>query len=104
MPLRWSPRLSGMDWSWAVDKQKAAAAIRALLEKRIARLLHCEPADLPHMKIGSMAHFLFLLIGEAQTMPGFDTAMGTLIQVLGFDLTWDIEPKAEETEPKVVIN
>ena len=45
---------------------------------------------------------LFLLIGEAQTMPGFDSAMGALLQVLGFELTWDVEPK-EETEPKVVV-
>jgi len=37
------------------DKQKAAAAIRALLERRIGRLLGCEPSELPHMKIGSMA-------------------------------------------------
>jgi hypothetical protein len=91
-----------MDWSSPVDKQKAATSIRALLERRIARLLYCEPAELPRMKIGSMAHFLFLLAGDAQTMPGFDTAMGTLIQVLGFDLTWDIEPK-EEPEPKIVV-
>ena len=87
-----------------MDKQKAAAAIRALLERRIARLLGCEPADLPRMKIGSMAHFLFLLAGDAQTMPGFDTAMGTLIQVLGFNLTWDVEPKAEETPTPQVVN
>jgi len=93
-----------MGWSWPVDKEKAAAAIRALLERRIARLLGCEPADLPRMKIGSMAHFLFLLAGDSQAMPGFDTSMGALLQVLGFDLTWDVEPK-EETEtptPEVV--
>jgi hypothetical protein len=93
-----------MGWSWPVDKQKASARIRALLEQRICRLLGCEPCELPHMKIGSMAHFLFLLAGDAQTMPGFDTAMGALLQVLGFNLTWDVEPK-EETEtptPQVV--
>jgi len=86
-----------------VDKKLAAEKVRKLLETRVARLLGCEPADLPHMKIGSMGHFLFLLVGDAQTMPGFDTSMGALLQVLGFDLTWDVEPK-EETEPKVVVN
>jgi hypothetical protein len=85
-----------------VDKKLAAEKIRKLLETRVARLLGCEPADLPHMKIGSMAHFLFLLAGDSQTMPGFDTSMSALLQVLGFDLTWDVEPK-DETEPKVVV-
>ena len=85
-----------------MDKKLAAEKIRKLLETRVSRLLGCEPADLPHMKIGAMAHFLFLLAGDAQTMPGFDTSMGALLQVLGFDLTWDVEPK-EETEPKVMV-
>ena len=47
-----------------LNKKLAAEKIRAHLEGRIARLLGCEPTDLPRMKIGSMAHMLFLLIGD----------------------------------------
>ena len=88
----------------SLDKKLAAEKIRALLEGRIARLLGCEPSDLSSMRIGSMAHFLFLLIGDSEMMPGFNTAMSALVQLLGRDLLWE-EPKAEETEtPKVVVN
>jgi hypothetical protein len=87
-----------------VDKKIAAHKIRALLEGRIARLLGCEPSDLSSMRIGSMAHFLFLLVGDSEVMPGFNTAMSALVQLLGRDLLWE-EPKADEAEtPKVVVN
>jgi hypothetical protein len=87
-----------------VDKKIAADKIRTLLEGRIARLRGCEPADLPHMRLGALAHFLFLLIGDSEMMPGFNTAMSALVQLLGRDLLWE-EPKAEEPEaPKVVVN
>ncbi|MGB2635939.1 MAG: hypothetical protein WAM58_18565 [Candidatus Acidiferrum sp.] len=56
------------------------------------------------MKIGSMAHMLFLLIGDSEVMPGFNTAMSALVQLVGRELLWE-EPKAEEeTEAKVVVN
>jgi hypothetical protein len=87
-----------------VDKKIAAEKIRALLESRIARLLGCEPSDLSSMRIGSMAHFLFLLVGDSEVMPGFNTALSALVQLLGRDLLWE-EPKVEEAEtPKVVVN
>ena len=89
-----------------MDKKFAADKIRALLAGRIARMVGCEPSDLPHMKVGAMAHFLFLLIGDSEMMPGFNTAMNALVQLLGRDLLWE-EPKAEEAEadtPKVVVN
>jgi hypothetical protein len=87
-----------------VDKKIAAEKIRALLERRIAYLLGCEPSDLSSMKIGSLAHFLFLLVGDSEVMPGFNTAMSALVQLLGRDLLWE-EPKTEEAEtPKVVVN
>lgn len=86
------------------QKKVAAERIRAHLETRVSRLLGCEPAELPSMKIGAMAHFLFLLIGDGETMPGFNTALSALVQLLGRDLLWE-EPKAEEVEtPKVVVN
>jgi hypothetical protein len=88
----------------SLDKKLAAEKIRALLEGRIARLLGCEPSDLSSMKIGSMAHFLFLLIGDSEMMPGFNTALSALVQLLGRDLLWE-ELKSEEADaPKVVVN
>jgi len=89
-----------------MDKQKAAERIRKLLEGRVARVIGCEPADLPHMKIGSMAHFLFLIQGDGQTMPGFETAMSALGILIGFELIWDLPEKdkrqAEEEKPQVI--
>jgi hypothetical protein len=93
-----------MDWSCPVDKTLAAKKIRALLEGRVARLLDCKPEELPPMKIGSMAHFLFLLMGDSEVMPGFNTALSALVLLLGPELLWE-EPKAREAEtPKAVIN
>jgi hypothetical protein len=89
-----------------VDKKLAAEKIRALLEGRIARLLGCDLGDLHSMKIGSMAHFLFLLIGDSEVMPGFNTAMTALRDLIGFELMWNLEKEAANAEaaPKVVIN
>jgi len=90
-----------------VDKKIAAEKIRVLLEGRIARLLGCDVGDLHSMKIGSMAHFLFLLVGDSEVMPGFNTAMAALRDLIGFELMWSVE-KADEAKveegPKVVIN
>jgi hypothetical protein len=71
-----------------VDKKLAAEKIRALLEGRIARLLSCEVGDLHSMKIGSMAHFLFLVVGDSEVMPGFNTALTALRDLIGFELMW----------------
>ena len=90
-----------------MDKKIAAERIRALLEGRIARLLACDVGDLHSMRIGSMAHFLFLLIGDSEVMPGFNTALTALRDLIGFELMWSVEKteaaNAEEA-PKVVIN
>ena len=56
------------------------------------------------MKIGAMAHFLFLLIGDPEVMPGFNTALTALRDLIGIELMWSAD-KTEETEtPKVAIN
>jgi hypothetical protein len=87
-----------------MDKKLVAGKIRIILAGRIARLLDCDPADVPFTKIATMAHFLFLLIGDSEVMPGFNVALSALTQLLGRDLLWE-EPKAEEAEtPKVVVN
>jgi hypothetical protein len=87
-----------------MNKELAAQKIRALLEARLGRLLDCKPEELPRMKIGSMAHLLFLLMGDSEVMPGFNTALSVLVLLLGPELLWE-EPKSEDREtPKVVIN
>ena len=73
-----------------LNKKLTAEKIRTLLEARVARLLGCQPQDLPLTKIGSMAHFLFLVIGDSEVMPGFNTALSALKDLIGFDLMWDV--------------
>jgi hypothetical protein len=88
-----------------VDKKLAAEKIRKRLEQRLATFLGCEAGDLPRMKIGTLAHTFFLLFGDTQELGGFGTTMTGLLQILGNDIIWDVEPKAEETEiSKVVVN
>ena len=93
------------DWRRAVDKKIAAERIRARLEKRLAAFLGCEVGDLPRMKLGTLVHTLFLLLGDSEELGGFHTSMDGVLQLVGREIVWDIEPKAEEAEtPKVVIN
>ena len=91
------------------DKKLAAERIRARLEKRVGLLLGCPPDELPRMKIGTMAHFLFLLEGTEQTIGGFETSMHALISLLGHEIVWADPNKAEVDNekpelPKVVVN
>jgi hypothetical protein len=103
---RSSPGCKTTDWSWPADKKIAAEKIRALLEGRIARLLGCDAADLHSMRIGSLAHFLFLLIGDSEVMPGFNAALTALRDLIGPELMWNLVKEAANAEeaPKVVIN
>ncbi len=87
-----------------MDKKLAAEKIRARLEKRLATFLACELGDLPRMKIGTLIHMLFLLWGDSEELGGFHTSMGAVLQILSHEIVWDVKPKAEEAEPKVVIN
>lgn len=87
------------------DKKIAAERVRTRLEKRLATFFACEVGDLPRMKLGTLVHTLFLLLGDSEELGGFHTSMSGVLQILGHEVVWDIEPKAEETEtPKVVIN
>ena len=93
------------DWRRAVDKKIAAEKIRARLERRLATFLACEVGDLPRMKIGTLVHMLFLLLGDSEELGGFHTSMDGVLQLVGREIVWDIEPKVEEAETsKVVIN
>jgi hypothetical protein len=88
-----------------MNKELAAQKIRARLERRVATFLGCEVGDLPRMKIGTLVHTLFLLYGDTEEVGGFNTSMSGVLQILGYELVWDVEPKIEEAEtPKVVIN
>lgn len=88
-----------------MDKKLAAQKIRARLERRIANFLGCEVGDLPRVKLGTLVHMLFLLFGDTEELGGFNTSMSGVLQILGNEVVWDVEPKIEEAEtPKVVIN
>jgi hypothetical protein len=88
-----------------MNKELAAQKIRARLEKRLATFLACEVGDLPRLKIGTLVHTLFLLLGDSEELGGFNTSMSGLMLILSHEILWDIEPKAEEAEtPKVAIN
>ena len=88
-----------------MDKKLAAEKIRVRLEKRLATFLGCGLQELPRMKLGTLVHTLFLLWGDSEELGGFHTSMDGVLQLVGREIVWDIEPKAEEAEtPKVVIN
>jgi hypothetical protein len=93
------------DWRRAVDKKIAACKIRERLEKRLAHFLGSEVGDLPRLKIGTLVHTLFLLLGDSEELGGFNTSMSGLMLILSHEILWDIEPNAEEAKtPKVAIN
>ena len=86
-----------------MDKKLAAEKIRTRLEKRIADVLECEPSELPRLKLGTCRHFLFLLKGDLEELGGFHTSMAALLQLVGQNLTWDLEEENTD-EPVGVIN
>jgi hypothetical protein len=57
------------------------------------------PQELPRMKLGTLAHTVFLLEGTGEEIGGFNTTISALLQLVGRDVLWDTEPK-EETEEK----
>jgi hypothetical protein len=89
-----------------MNKHLAAQRLRQTLERRIAQVLECKPNELPRMKLGTLVHFLFLLVGDAETLGGFHTTMAALLNLLGNEIVWDIEPKEErdESAPTEIIN
>ena len=88
-----------------MDKKLAAEKIRSRLERRIATILECRPHDLPHMKLGSLTHFAFLLEGTSQTIGGFETTMCVLLDLLGHEIVWEIDPESKpEPVEKVLVN
>ena len=56
------------------------------------------------MKIGTLAHFAFLLEGTEQTLGGFETSMHALIDTLGHDIVWDVSPEPKSEPEKVTVN
>lgn len=87
-----------------MDKKLAAEKIRARLEKRLSTFLACEVGDLPRLKIGTLIHTLFLLLGDTEELGGFHTTMAGVLQILGHEIVWDIEPKETEEMPREVVH
>ena len=87
-------------------KEFMAGKLREHLERRVAQELECKPSDLPRMKIGTLVHLLFLLRGSSEELGGFHTSMSAVLQLLGHEIVWDIEPKEEsdESAPTEIIN
>jgi hypothetical protein len=86
-----------------VDKKLAAEKIRARLEKRLAMFLGCEERDLPRMKIGTLIHTLFLLLGDTEELGGFYASMSGVLQIVGHEFVWDIEAKNEDEKEKAQV-
>ena len=80
-----------------MDKQLAARHIRKNVERRLAQLLGCRPHDLPRMRLGTLVHFLFLLIGDQEEMGGFRTSMSGILQLVGHEIVWGDEETEEAT-------
>jgi hypothetical protein len=87
-----------------MNKELAALKIRAGLERRVASFLGCEVADLPRMKIGTLVHVSFLLWGDGEELGGFNSTMVGVLQILGNDVVWDVEPKVAAVPAKVIVN
>jgi hypothetical protein len=87
-----------------VDKRHIADAIRRHLERRVACLLNVKPEELPRLKLGTLVHFMFLLKGDSEELGGFNTTMSAVLQLVGHELTWDIEeePNTEPTAQAVI--
>jgi len=86
-------------------KEFIAAKIRHHLERRVAQVLDCKPSEIPHLKLGTLCHFLFLLLGDEETIGGFHTSMGALLTLLGHDTVWEVKKEeAVESAPSEVIN
>jgi hypothetical protein len=86
-----------------VDNRLAAEKIRARLENRLATFLACEIKDLPRMKIGTLIHTLFLLLGDAEELGGFHASMSGVLQIVGHEVVWDIDPKIEDEKEKAQV-
>jgi len=91
------------DWSWPVDNKLAGEKIRARLENRLATFLACEVRDLPRMKIGTLIHTLFLLLGDTEELGGFYASMSGVLQILSQEIVWDIDPKNEDEKQKAQV-
>ena len=86
-----------------MDNKLAAEKIRARLEKRLAAFLGCEEKDLPRMKIGTLIHTIFLLLGDTEELGGFYASMSGVLQIVGHELVWDIDPKNEDEKQKAQV-
>ena len=86
-----------------MDNKLAAEKIRARLENRLATFLACEVKDLPRMKIGTLIHTLFLLLGDTEELGGFYMSMSGVLQIVSQEIVWDIDTKNEDEKEKAQV-
>lgn len=55
------------------------------------------------MKIGTLIHTLFLLLGDTEELGGFYTSMSGVLQILSHEIVWDIEAKNEDEKEKAQV-
>jgi hypothetical protein len=49
------------------------------------------------MRLGTLVHFLFLLIGDQEEVGGFRTSMSGILQLVGHEIVWGDEETEEAT-------
>jgi hypothetical protein len=72
-----------------MDKRAVAGRIRKRLEQRLSNFLKCEVQDLARLKLGPLIHALFLLEGDTEVLPGFNTAVAAVLSLVGNELVWE---------------
>lgn len=88
-----------------MDKRKVATCLRQHLEHRLSSALGCEPHDFKSVKLGWLIHLAFLVHGDQESISGFTTSIRTVVDLLGPDIVWEIEPKPMPEPPeKIVVN
>ena len=55
------------------------------------------------MKIGTLINTLFLLHGDTHELGGYFASMDGVLKILGNEIVWHIEAKAEEEMAKAVV-
>jgi len=54
------------------------------------------------MKIGTLIHTIFLLLGDTEELGGFYASMSGVLQIVGHEVVWDIDPKNEDEKAQVI--
>ena len=55
------------------------------------------------MKIGTLIHTLFLLLGDTEELGGFYMSMSGVLQIVSQEIVWDIDTKNEDEKEKAQV-